>query len=309
MTGSGMGCPDWPKCFGQWIPPTEESALPDDYRESFAEKRSKKIDKFADFLDGVGFGSDADMIRNDESLREKEEPFNATKTWIEYINRLLGFLAGNLVLTVFLFALFNTRIERGIVFLAFFNLILILFQAWFGSMVVATNLLPWTISVHMVIALLIVGIQIHIIQRAKKEPFKRSARVNGLFKVVLFVAILASLSQIVLGTQVRQEVDVIAQSFERSEWISQLGVDFEIHRTFAILVLVLNGVLFFLNWRYQWGYNSATWLMLIVVGEALAGIILSYAGMPAFMQPVHLMFAAFMFGFQVKLLSMISLRR
>jgi cytochrome c oxidase assembly protein subunit 15 len=42
-SGSGMGCPDWPKCFGRYVPPTSSADLPKDYKEKYVEGRMEKI--------------------------------------------------------------------------------------------------------------------------------------------------------------------------------------------------------------------------------------------------------------------------
>lgn len=42
-SGSSESCPNWPKCFGYWVPPSCECSLPDDYRITY------KIASGADF--------------------------------------------------------------------------------------------------------------------------------------------------------------------------------------------------------------------------------------------------------------------
>ena len=96
-TGAGMGCPDWPKCFGSWVPPTSAEQLPANYPEIYVAKRVEKNERFASLLTNMGFAHLAEEIRNDESIHE-QEPFNATKTWIEYINRLAGAVIGLLII-------------------------------------------------------------------------------------------------------------------------------------------------------------------------------------------------------------------
>ena len=113
-TGSGMGCPDWPRCFGKWVPPTEAKQLPADYKEVYSQQRAAKNERFASYLGAFGFAQLADQIRNDTSILE-EEDFNATKTWIEYLNRLMGALVGVLILATFVASLRHWQRDRWLV--------------------------------------------------------------------------------------------------------------------------------------------------------------------------------------------------
>ena len=118
-TGSGMGCPDWPKCFGSWVPPTSVSELPENYKQIYAEYRDKKNQRFARYLRVIGLGSTADQILNDRSVLE-EADFNVTKTWIEYFNRITGVIIGFLIFAVFVYSLKfrNSNRKAGVTVLA-----------------------------------------------------------------------------------------------------------------------------------------------------------------------------------------------
>lgn len=98
-TGSGMGCPDWPKCFGRWVPPTDVAELPDNYKEDYSAYRHQKNVRFARYLRLFGMDSKADQITTDQSILE-EANFNVYKTWTEYANRLAGVSIG-----LFIFAM------------------------------------------------------------------------------------------------------------------------------------------------------------------------------------------------------------
>ncbi|RYE17287.1 MAG: heme A synthase, partial [Sphingobacteriales bacterium] len=116
-TGSGMGCPDWPKCFDQYVPPTSAAELPPNYKEKYVAGRVKKNEKFAAYLESMGKKELADSIRHDASIL-KPETFNASKTWTEYVNRLIGAFTGVLLIVLVVFSFTYKRSAKRIVWLS-----------------------------------------------------------------------------------------------------------------------------------------------------------------------------------------------
>lgn len=299
-TGSGMGCPDWPKCFDQIVPPTSAEELPDNYKDTYSSYRKKKIEKFANLLESVGFSETANALRIDDSLLI-EEDFNAARTWTEYGNRLVGFLAGNAVLILFIWTLIRYRSNRLLLTLTFINLVLMGFEGWFGSIVVATNLLPWTITLHMLFALIIVGIQFKIIRLAKKQAGTNTSgiKVSPTFKNLFYLSLALTFIQVILGAQVRQEIDfLVKDGIDRAYWIDGMDGDFLFHRSFSWVLLGVNVLLLWLNKKYNYGIPAIKYFVGLIVILFITGILFSYAGMPAIIQPLHLVVASLLLGIQ-----------
>lgn len=293
-SGSGMGCPDWPKCFGQWVPPTDEAQLPENYRDPLLEKRIKKAEKFTRLLKAIGLNETAEKLKSDPYLYQ-EEPFNARRTWTEYVNRLCGFLAGNVVLVLFLWALVRYRKHKKILWFSFLNMLLMGFQGWFGSIVVASNLVPWIITVHMLVAVVILGIQIYILRKISPSQ-QRDLAVNPTLKTLILVSLLITVSQMFLGTQVREYIDALTrQGFGRETWSEKLGLIFFVHRSFSWLVLGLLALLAYRNEKTnkEWIFR---WAFVVLAIELISGVLLAYFDLPGLVQVAHLLFATIILG-------------
>ena len=106
--------------------------------------------------------------------------------------------------------------------------------------------------------------------------------------------------QILLGSQVRQKIDfMIVDNIDRGEWIGQMNIDFYFHRSLIWLVIIVNGFLFWLNRKYHFGMTTFKYVLVLIGMEFLTGLLFSYAGMPAVLQPVHLVVASAMFAVQL----------
>jgi heme A synthase len=104
VSGSGLGCPDWPLCQGRPYPPANLHSI------------------------------------------------------IEYSHRLVGTITGVLIIATVILAWVVFRSRRPVVaWLATASLVAVAFEGALGGLVVAQELAPWLVAVHLGLAMVILG--------------------------------------------------------------------------------------------------------------------------------------------------------
>jgi heme a synthase len=260
-TQSGMGCPDWPKCFGLWIPPTDASQLPEDFEK---------------FL----------------KVQDIDHSFNVYHTWIEYVNRLLGVLLG--VFGIIQLALILRRknenpraYKLAVAFLA-----IVILTGLFGAIVVKLNLAHLSISVHLLFALALTQIELALLMAVTGRLYKKTAGTKMRRALVLLLMVI--LIQSILGTLVRMYVDDVSKELhfeQREAWLAGMPIAFLIHRTFSWMVLAS---VIYINWYCRKVAALKKYLLRVIVlvlCSLTTGVALYYLDMPAVAQPLHLLLA------------------
>jgi cytochrome c oxidase assembly protein subunit 15 len=267
VSGAGLGCPDWPKCFGRWIPPLNPSQLPPEFAA---------------------------------------ESFNFTLAWIEYINRLIGVLVGLFILVTAILAIIYFRKKLSVLVPSLLAALLVAYQGWQGSQVVASELEPIIVSIHMVIAFVIISLLIYAALQAhfvditpgQIGMFPKS---TSLFVVILW---LGTILQVLLGTQVRGAIEHAIREYPLlfgAELLDKVGTITRIHMSTGIIfIIALVAVSWFILAKSRDISNlvrQTTWGLLIVsVAQLVVGHFLIFVGLPEIVQLLHLWLSSLMIG-------------
>ncbi|MDZ7715856.1 MAG: COX15/CtaA family protein [Balneolaceae bacterium] len=269
--GAGLGCPDWPKCFGMWIPPTSPSELPASFDAS---------------------------------------QFNVFKTWTEYINRLVGVMIGLLILATFALSFRYRKSTPAVFYSSMAAFVLVLFQGWLGGQVVITGLSEWLITIHMLVAMIIMTVLLYAVFKASEDQIRVSISPHLQKKLYWsgVILLLFTMLQLILGTQVREAIDLIKDAASvppREVWLSQIGAIDEYHRTFSWSIFLAGIVVFYFGkWKAKSRLlgNLSSGIMLVIMVQIALGAGLYYMDMPPAFQVLHLVGIAVMISLNVLLL-------
>jgi len=279
VSGAGLGCPDWPRCFGSWIPPASAAELPPEFDAS---------------------------------------EFNPTLMWTEYLNRLLGVTVGFFILAATVSAFRRHRRDAHILWPTVAALLLTGYEGWLGGRVVAHALAPWIVTAHLVVAIAIVLLLLYAtVYATYRLPAAARAGTSGTaaladgsgrasqtFVTTVVVMMLVTLVQVALGTQVRGTIDdALDEGVARNAALGTVGWFDNVHRTTALAVMSLALIALLVLWsKHQGARRLARWTYAVVALAGLQivlGVALAYVALAPTIQVLHLTLASLLMGAQM----------
>lgn len=276
--GAGMGCPDWPRCFDRWIPPTDVSQVPSHI---------------------------------DPAL------FNVQLAWIEYINRLLGVLIGFFIFITLVLAIRHYRHVSRVLWPTVAAFLGVAFEGWLGSLVVRYHLDPHYVTLHLIVALVVVSLLLYATVCAFFPDGKPLANVpaDRLKLASAARAVLGiTLIQVGIGAWMRGDLEVLSMQTPppaRASWIDQVGAIDPLHRFMAFVVGAL--VVWLFVWvrrrfvAYPWLYRVSAACVALVAAQIAVGVVLAEAALPPPFQVLHLLIGSLLMG-GLTLLSLLAYR-
>jgi len=297
MTGSGMGCPDWPKCFGLLIPPTEVQEVTWKKGEAYDTGRMLIANDTLWVAQHEVVAGDFESERLlgvwEPYTRHSYAIFNPVHTWVEFINRLIGALTGIpalLLLALSFFGGWKYGLWRpftwAVVHLFFLGLV-----AWMGKKVVDGNLIPFSITLHMLGAVFILMALALILHSVRHDNWTNSKGVDRRFWLIL--AAVLTLAQLIAGTQVREQIDALLHlGIERPNLLAGLPDWWKFHRSGSWLVLVSQLIWIAPELRKKTAIKTtAQWSLALIAVQMISGVTFVLLAMPAILQPLHLLLA------------------
>ena len=242
LTDSGLGCPDWPGCYGTSNP----------------------------------FHALSDIQQAESAL--PSGPVTVMKAWIEMIHRYLAMTVGALILIQVAIAFNKVKtLGKSCLFSSLGLLLLVCIQGAFGAWTVTLKLQPIIVTIHLMLALVLLACLTAYAQQEWNEKISavRTLRIKPLPAKLLLVAFMTIFIQVFLGAWVSTNYAVLAcpdfptclgAAWPETNWVEgftlwrELGLNAQgefispvalqtihwAHRLFAVLVLI---VLSFLAWR------------------------------------------------------------
>ncbi len=280
VTGSGLGCPDWPTCWGCIIPPTSADQID-----------VSKLDMAKFKRHAAKKGIDPDTITRDTVLAS----FDPVHTWIEFFNRLTSLPLGFSTLLLAIVSFWAKRYKWWVVGLSWFCLADVIGNAIMGAVVVSSGLQPGIITLHMALAFLLIAVLVTIIWMTRPDdaPLQIDSRYRKSILIASLIFFACLFCEGLMGSQLREQTDelaIAAAGLDRSEWIEQLGtmLIYKVHRSFSWTLLVTSALVLFWVGKAESGkIAEPKWIFAMVIAMMLMGIVLAHVAILQLVQVLH----------------------